>query len=329
MTATNPNAATGAQPQPPAPAGASIANTGAPSAALAAPPALGQTGASNYGAATELVIAQVLRACEAYGNRAIVALSGVPGTGKSFMGSIAAQRFANEPLLVREVQFHQGFSYEQFVEGMRIDSAGGTHPHPGIFLEWNQLAIDDPDKRYVLLIEELTRANVSAVLGELMTYVEHRERPFLTIYSRRPVRVAENLTILATFNPTNRSAINIDAALLRRLRIIQCPPSTEQLAEMLTEPDRNLSAEAIVKLQELFVACERARGLDYKMMPFGHGIFADVRQERPDLYELWHERIIHILRPPLIEPNMFTDIIERNYPWKDQNYETPTAQTTP
>lgn len=291
MTAANPGPDTtaGAQPQPQASGAASAASAAAPAVLPipAAPPAPGQAAAPNYGAATERVIAQVLRACQAYGKRSIVALSGVPGTGKSFVGSIAAQRFADEPLLVREVQFHQGFSYEQFVEGMRIDSAGGTHPHPGIFLEWNQMAIDDPDKQYVLLIEELTRANVSAVLGELMTYVEHRERPFLTIYSRRPVRVAENLTILATFNPTDRSAINIDAALLRRLRIIQCLPSTEQLAEMLTGPGRKLRAEVIAKLQDLFRACERAPSRDHKMMPFGHGIFADVREERPDLHELW------------------------------------------
>src|ERR1035438_1531795 len=65
----------------------------------------------NYGAATEKKIKEVIDACERYGNKAIVALAGVPGTGKSFIALIAAQRFANEPTLVREIQFHQSFSY--------------------------------------------------------------------------------------------------------------------------------------------------------------------------------------------------------------------------
>jgi 5-methylcytosine-specific restriction protein B len=95
----------------------------------------------------------------------------------------------------------------------------------------------------VLLIEELTRANLAAVLGELLTFIEYRDRPFLTIYSRRPCTVAPNLTILATYNPTDRSALELDAALIRRLRIVDCLPSSDQLGEMLASS--SLSAEAI------------------------------------------------------------------------------------
>src|SRR5579862_5124145 len=174
-------------------------------AATAAPPgapAQSQLGAiwTPRGEATEQKIAQVMAACERYGSRAIIALAGVPGTGKSFIASIAAQRFAHEPLLVREIQFHQSFAYEEFIEGMRIDSGGAVNVFPGIFLDWNRCALDDPNQRYVLLIEELTRANISAVLGELMTYLEYRDRPFVSVYSRQPVYVAPNLTILATYN---------------------------------------------------------------------------------------------------------------------------------
>lgn len=91
---------------------------------------------------------------------------------------------------------------------------------PGLFTEWNDLALDDPSLTWVLLIEELTRANISAVLGELMTFVEDRSRPFTTVYSRRPIKVAENLILLSTYNPTDRSALEVDSALLRRLRVL-------------------------------------------------------------------------------------------------------------
>jgi 5-methylcytosine-specific restriction protein B len=275
---------------------------------------------TDYGPATEQKIKEVIDACERSGQRSIIALAGVPGTGKTFMASIAAQRFTDEPTLVREVQFHQSFSYEEFIEGMRIDNSGAVTVKPGVFLEWNDRAADDPDRRYVLLVEELTRANLSAVLGELMTYIEHRERPFLTIYSRRPVRVADNLTVLATYNPTDRSAIEIDGALLRRLRIIDFPPSTEQLSEMLTK--NKVSEKVIGQLQKIFTDCQAKFSKHYEhLMPFGHGIFADIQQQTPDLHRLWIERIRHILRRPLMEPHMFTDVIEQAYPWKDEAFE--------
>ena len=139
---------------------------------------------TDYGPVTERKIQEVIDACTRYGSRSIIALAGVPGTGKSFVASIAAQRFTNEPLLVREIQFHQSFSYEEFIEGLRIDQTSAVTVVPGVFQEWNERALEDDDQRYVLLVEELTRANLSAVLGELMTYLEHRDRHFVTSHSQ-------------------------------------------------------------------------------------------------------------------------------------------------
>lgn len=275
---------------------------------------------TDYGTATEAKIAEIVEACERYGGTSIVALAGVPGTGKSFTAAIAAQRFAAEPLLVREVQFHQSFSYEEFVEGLRIsDESSGVDVVPGVFLDWNQQALEDEGQRYVLLVEELTRANLPAVLGELLTYLEHRDRPFLTIYSRKPVFVAGNLTLLATYNPSDRSAIELDGALIRRLRIISCPPDTGQLRDMLA--GRSLSPAVVASLVAIFVECEKAFPSDYEhLMPFGHGIFSDVRIEAPDLHRLWEERIRHMLRRPLVQAHPYTELIEQLYPWRDAEY---------
>ena len=98
---------------------------------------------TNYGPATERKIAEVVDACTRYGARSIIALAGVPGTGKSFVASIAAQRFTREPLLVREIQFHQSFSYEEFIEGLRINDASGVNVVSGVFQEWNERALED------------------------------------------------------------------------------------------------------------------------------------------------------------------------------------------
>ena len=286
---------------------------------------------TNHGQHTERQITAVITACERYGQSSIIALAGVPGTGKSHIAAIAAQRLTGEPTLVREIQFHPSYTYEEFIEGMRLDSSGGVETLPGVFLEWNDRALDDPDSKYVLLIEELTRGNVSSVLGELMTYVEHRNRPFFTMYSRKAVNIASNLTILATYNPIDRSAIEIDSALLRRLRVIDFPPSICQLAEMLAG---KLPAHIVDKLCSLFDACKTEFRDDYeRLMPFGHGVFSEVRDEG-ELYDLWTQRLSRFVRRPVLGPHPFADVIEANYPWRNQAYRAPAptaeaASTTP
>jgi len=277
---------------------------------------------TTYGPATEVHIGEVVSACEKYGSSSIIALAGVPATGKSFIAAIAAQRHADEPTRVREVQFHPSFTYEEFVEGLRIGEGGSVDAAAGVFLEWNELALDDSDHQYVLLIEELTRANLSAILGELLTYVEHRDRQFYTLFSRRAVRVAPNLTILATYNPVDRSAIDIDDALLRRLRIIDFDPDPEQLNEMLTQ--NGLGEEVRKELQNVFTNCRDEFADDFAtLMPFGHGVFADVKSEE-DLSPLWHQRLRRMLYRPLLEPHSFTEVIENAFPWKDPQFRIAT-----
>ncbi len=282
---------------------------------------------ATYGAATERQIAAVVEACEKYGSTSIITLCGVPATGKSYIAIIAAQRYSGEPTRVREVQFHQSFTYEEFVEGLRIGADGAVEPLPGVFLEWNEVAVTDGKLRYVLLIEELTRANLGAVLGELLTYIEFRDRSFYTLFSRRMVRVAKNLTIIATFNPVDRSAIDIDDALLRRLRIIDMPPDTDQLEEMLSQ--YGLSKPVTDALKKVFDDCRDADPGEYEtLMPFGHGVFAEVRTEE-DLHPLWHQRLKRMLYRPLLDPHRFAEVIEKAYPWRDAAYRVSSAAGAP
>jgi 5-methylcytosine-specific restriction endonuclease McrBC GTP-binding regulatory subunit McrB len=263
---------------------------------------------------TEQQIEKVVSACRAYGARSIIALAGPPATGKSHVALIAAQRVAGEPTRVKEVQFHPAFTYEEFIEGLRVDNTGAVTEKAGVFMEWNEAASCDPNPnhRYVLLIEELTRANIAAVMGELLTYVEHRARTFETLFSRTPIRVSEKLVILATYNPVDRSALNIDDALLRRMRVLDFLPDPEQLAEMLR--DRDLPGSVIDGLKEIFVTCQTKHPLEYATsIPFGHGIFSEVQREA-DLYPLWKQRIERILFRPG-SPHPFAETIREAYPW--------------
>lgn len=278
---------------------------------------------------TEDKIQEVVEACRDYGRSSIIALAGPPATGKSHVALIAAQRFAGEPTRVKEVQFHQAFTYEEFIEGLRIDATGAVREKPGVFMDWNDTALADPEHDYVLLIEELTRANLAAVLGELLTYVEHRERSFDALFSRVPIRVARRLTILATFNPVDRSALNIDDALLRRLRIIDFLPDAGQLREMLASRAPPVPPHVVTKIAGIFEACERTHAEDYAtLVPFGHGIFKEVASEA-DLHPLWQQRIRRMLYRPLQDPHPFANTIEQAYPWRDAAYRQPAPPLPP
>lgn len=269
-------------------------------------------------------VAEVVATSERYGKTSIIALSGPPGSGKSHVALLAAQTIARVPTRVREIQFHQSYSYEEFIEGLRIAPDGSVRPEKGVFLRLNEDAEADtvPGHNYVLLIEEFTRANLSSVLGELLTYVEHRNRSFETMFSRTSVQVASNLVLMTTFNPTDRSAINIDDALLRRMRIIDFLPDADQLEEMLA--GRALASHVLRKIGDIFRECESVhRELYASRMPFGHGVFSEV-QEESDLHSLWHQRLQRILYRPGQDPHEFAETIERAYPWaKSPDYALP------
>jgi 5-methylcytosine-specific restriction protein B len=263
-------------------------------------------------------VERVLTALEEHSRHAIVALAGVPGTSKSYTARIAARTFASEGCL-REIQFSPGYTYEEFIEGPRYGENMKVQIEPGAFLELNRRALEDHGHQYVLLIEELTRADVPRVFGELLTYVEYRdeEDAFTTMYRRdRTVRIAPNIAILATYNPADRSAVNVDAALVRRMRVLDFPPSVELLEEILSE--NGLDTAVISRLRTMFEACREMAGDERfdESMPFGHAVFAKVGVEE-DLHTLWQEQLKRILIRPHTPRNEFYDTIVEHYPWTD------------
>jgi 5-methylcytosine-specific restriction protein B len=262
-------------------------------------------------------VERVVDALSSYGRHAIVALVGVPGTSKSHVARLAARAFASEGCL-REIQFSPSYTYEEFMEGPRYAEGMRVKIVPGAFLELNARAAGDPGSQYVLLIEELTRADVPRVLGELLTFIEYREEAdvFSTLYSRDEVtRIAPNVAILATYNPIDRSAINVDAALIRRLRILDFPPDMALLREILN--DNGVDSLVIDRLVEMFKACREVTPERFEeTMPFGHAIFASVSSEA-DLFTLWHQTIKHILVRPHAGRNELYPTIAEHYPWRE------------
>ena len=145
------------------------------------------------------------------------------------------------------VSFHQAYGYEEFVEGIRPLMAA-TSPatnsssqmsyviQDGAFLKLCQRAANDPDQRYAMLIDEINRANVSRVFGELLSLIEPDKRAGMTnamtvnlAYSGRTFSVPANVDIYATMNTQDHSLAPLDMALRRRFRFIDCPPQPELL----------------------------------------------------------------------------------------------------
>lgn len=252
-------------------------------------------------------IQSVVTAAQAHGSSAIIALAGVPGTGKTYASERAAVRIAGDRSRVDVVQFHAAYAYEEFVEG--VDLKG--EPTKGVLVRLNERAKADLGNTYVLVIEEFTRADLSSVLGELLTYVEYRDRSVTLPYSGQEFRLAPNLVTMATFNPTDRSALEIDAALLRRLRVVDFVPSADLAVEILTA--NGLSIELARSAAEILnVNRDDPRWLF--RMPFGHGIYADVFDEN-GLYELWDQRIKRFLHGPW-EDHPYASEITAAYPWR-------------
>jgi 5-methylcytosine-specific restriction protein B len=258
-------------------------------------------------------VRQVLRD---YGSKAIVALAGVPGTSKSYTARLAARIFADDDC-VREIQFSPAYTYEEFMEGPRFGKDGEIQVEPGVFLGLNESALENEDKQYVLLIEELTRADIPRVLGELLTYIEYRgeDDAFMTIYDREEEkRIAPNIAILATYNPTDTSAVSVDAALLRRMRVLDFPPNVSLLQELLST--KGVDDAVVNQLALLFDKCREEAGEERfaESMPFGHAVFAEVTSEA-DLYPLWCQELKPMMVRPHTPEHELYETIRENFPW--------------
>lgn len=131
---------------------------------------------------------------------------------------------------ITRVTFHPSYSYEDFVEGYRpVESSGDglkLRLEDGVFKRICREAAIYPDRKFLLLIDELNRGNVAKVFGELITLLEADKRgmPIRLPQSKETLSIPENVYILATMNTADRSLRHLDAALRRRFRFIEMMP---------------------------------------------------------------------------------------------------------
>ena len=156
-----------------------------------------------------------------------IVLYGPPGTGKTFIARALSRALVTDLSRYRLVQFHPATSYEDFFEGYRpIATAEGGVAYEltsGPLADLADRAAQDP-ALHVLVIDELNRANVPKVLGELLFLLEYRDEEIASLYRPGGFSLPENLWIIATMNTADRSIATLDAALRRRFHFVPIFP---------------------------------------------------------------------------------------------------------
>lgn len=159
-----------------------------------------------------------------------IILQGPPGVGKTFIAKRLAFSMIGEKDTdrVQIVQFHQSYSYEDFIMGYR-PSNNGFELARGSFYLFCRKAEQDPDREYFFIIDEINRGNLSKILGELFMLMEPDKRgeKLRLLYSEEMFTVPNNVYIIGTMNTADRSLAMIDYALRRRFAFFTLKPAFE------------------------------------------------------------------------------------------------------
>lgn len=223
-------------------------------------------------------------------------LYGPPGTGKTYLARKLAAQIA-DPENIRFVQFHPSYTYEDFFEGFRpLPGDGGTVVFDLVDGPLRVLAKDakaNPGRAYVLVIDEINRANLAKVFGELYFLLEYRNEPITTQYRpNEDFLMPDNVYFIGTMNTADRSIALVDAAMRRRFAFRQLAPTLPPINKLLRAwlKSKGLTEKAADLLDELNHRLgdpDRAIGPSYLM---------DLNIDHPGELELiWESQILPLL----------------------------------
>ncbi|MCB0196929.1 MAG: AAA family ATPase [Anaerolineae bacterium] len=243
---------------------------------------------SQLAADTGLPEAELDRWRRAIERKKQIILYGPPGTGKTFVAEKLAQHLVAEgDGFVEFVQFHPAYAYEDFIQGLRPQArpdGGLDYPLvPGRFLEFCERA-KTRQGICVLIIDEINRANLARVFGELMVLLEYRDKS-LPLAGGGQLTVPDRVRLIGTMNTADRSIALVDHALRRRFAFIALHPNFDILRHFHTQAQTGF---AVDKLIDVLTRLNRRIGDPH----FEIGITYFLRQElAAEIKDIWQMEI--------------------------------------
>lgn len=246
-----------------------------------------------------------------------IILQGPPGVGKTFIARKLAYEIMQEikDASIEMVQFHQSYSYEDFIQGLRPTQKGGFDIKEGIFYTFCRRALAHPERPFFFIIDEINRGNLSKIFGELMMLIEADKRAEkyalkLTYSEDEEDRfyVPENLYIIGTMNTADRSLAIVDYALRRRFAFVSLQPDYgENFRTFLAE--NGVSNSMIEHISSsVFKVNEKIKG-DVNLgegFQIGHSYFCDFNITEDE--NIWWQEIIDFELKPLLEEIWFDEL---------------------
>jgi|LSQX01.1.fsa_nt_gb 5-methylcytosine-specific restriction protein B len=248
-----------------------------------------------------------------------IIIQGAPGVGKTFIARKLAFALMEEQdkQRVKLIQFHQSYSYDDFVRGYRpLPGQAGTFGlQNGIFFDFCEKARNDPDREYIFIIDEINRGNLSQIFGELLMLIETDKRgkessvPLVYRKEDEPeFYIPGNVYLVGLMNLADRSLAMVDYALRRRFSFITLKPQFESDIFRKWLEDRSMNVELIDLIINKMSALNKViredslLGENYQV---GHSYFCPKGDNFEGLTEEWYKAIVDKEIIPLLKEYWF------------------------
>lgn len=219
-----------------------------------------------------------------------IILQGAPGVGKTYAAKRLAYSIMGEKDVERVmmVQFHQSYSYEDFIMGYR-PTATGFELKKGAFYNFCKKAEIDTDRDYFFIIDEINRGNLSKIFGELFMLIENDKRgiPLQLLYADEKFSVPRNVYLIGMMNTADRSLAMLDYALRRRFAFVDLKPGFE--TEGFRAYQEELQSDAFDRLIACVLRLNAAIAADESLgegFCIGHSYFCNRTKETTDAEHL-------------------------------------------